>query len=76
MTDIKFSVPDDLLKKMEKYPEIDWSSIVLSAVEKYIENLEIADKIASKSTLTTEDAEAIGDELKRKSWELHQKYLE
>lgn len=76
MTDIKFSIPDDLLKKMKKYPEIDWNSIALSAVENYIENLEIADKIASKSTLTTEDAEAIGDELKRKSWELHQKYLE
>ena len=76
MTDIKFSVPDDLLKKMEKYPEIEWSSIVLSAVEKYIENLEITDKIASNSILTTEDAEIIGNELKKRSWKIHKKYLD
>ena len=76
MTDIKFSVPDDLLKKMEKYPEIEWSSIVLSTVEKYIENLEITDKIASNSILTTEDAEIIGNELKKRSWEFHKKYLD
>lgn len=76
MTDIKFSVPDYLLKKMEKYPEIEWSSIVLSTVEKYIENLEITDKIASNSILTTEDAEIIGNELKKRSWEIHKKYLD
>ena len=76
MTDIKFSIPDDLLKKMKKYPKIDWNSIALSAVEKYIENLDIANNITSNSTFTAEDAETIGDELKRKSWELHQKYLE
>jgi len=76
MTDIKFSIPNDLLKKMENYPEINWSSIVLSAVEKYIENLEITDKIASNSILTTEDAEIIGNELKKRSWEIHKKYLD
>jgi len=76
MTDIKFSIPNDLLKKMENYPEINWSSIVLSAVEKYIENLEITDKIASNSILTIEDAEIIGNELKKRSWEIHKKYLD
>ena len=76
MTDIKVSVPDEIFKKMKKYPKIDWGSVALSAVEKYLENLQISDKIASKSTLTMEDAEIIGEELKKRSWEIHKKYLE
>ncbi len=75
MTEIKFTIPDTLIKKMKKYPEIDWDSIVLSALEKYIENVEITDKIASKSTLTAEDAEIIGNQLKKRSWEIHKKYF-
>jgi hypothetical protein len=76
MTDLKFSVPEDLLKRMEKYPEIKWDTIALAAVEKYIEKLEITDKLASNSELTLEDAEIIGNEIKRKGWEKHKKYLE
>ncbi|MBA7685228.1 hypothetical protein ES703_93646 [subsurface metagenome] len=76
MTDLTFSVPEDLLKRMEKYPEIKWDTIALAAVEKYIEKLEITDKLASNSELTLEDAEIIGNEIKRKGWEKHKKYLE
>lgn len=73
---MKFSVPDDLFKKMKKYPNVYWSSIAQSAVEKYIENLEITDKIALKSKLSSEDAETIGNDLKRRSWEFHKKSLD
>lgn len=76
MTDIKFSVPDEIFKRMKKYPKIDWGSVALSAVENYLENLQISDEITSKSTLTMEDAEIIGNELKKRSWEIHKKHLE
>ncbi len=76
MTDIKVSVPDEIFKRMKKYPKIDWSSVALFTVENYLKNLQISDKIASKSTLSIEDAEIIGDELKKRSWEIHKKYLE
>ena len=43
---------------------------------KYIENLELAEEIVSKSTLKIEDVEEIGAEIKRKAWELHKKRME
>lgn len=75
MTDFSFSVSEEFLKRMEKYPEIKWDTIAQAAVENYLEKLEIADKITSKSTFTLEDAETIGNEIKQKIWEKHKIYL-
>ncbi len=76
MTEIKLSLPEELLKIMDKYPEIKWNSIAQSAIEKYIEKLETAEKITSKSKLTFNDVEEIGNEITRRSWEQHKKYLD
>ena len=75
MTDIIFSLSKDLVERMKKYPEINWEKVAQSAVEKYLEKLEIADQIAAKSNFTLEDAEKIGDEVKQKMWERHKYYL-
>jgi len=76
MTNMTFSIPDEIYKKMKAYPEIKWSQIARSALIKYIENLELAEEIVSKSTLKIEDIEEIGAEIKRYAWELHKKRLE
>jgi len=76
MTDMKFSLPDDLSRRMKKYPEINWDTIALAAVENYVEKLEITDRLASTSKLTIEDAETIGNEITQRSWEMHKKYLD
>jgi len=76
MTDINFTISEDLIKRMSNYPEINWKEVVKSAVEKYLEKLEIADKLLSNSTLTLEEAEEIGDDIKQKMWEKHKIYLE
>ncbi len=76
MTNMTFSIPDEIYKKMKNYPEIKWSQIARSALIKYIENIELADAITSKSTLKIEDVEGIGAEIKTKAWELHKKQLE
>jgi len=70
-----FSIPKDLVERMKKYPEIKWESIARSAVENYLEKLEIADKIAFKSKLTLKDVEEIGNEITRRSWERHKRSL-
>jgi hypothetical protein len=75
MTEIKFTIPEVLYKKMKKYPEIKWDSIAKSALERYIERMEITEKIASKSKLTISDVEDIGNEITKKSWEKHKEYL-
>ena len=43
MTDFSFSVSEELLKRMKKYPEIKWETIVRTAVKNYLEKLENAD---------------------------------
>ncbi|MHA1492319.1 MAG: hypothetical protein ACTSRI_22035, partial [Promethearchaeota archaeon] len=59
-----------------KYSEIDWERVAKSAVEKYLQKLEVTDKLVSNSTLTQEDAEKIGDDIKEKMWKRHELYLE
>ncbi|MHA1658111.1 MAG: hypothetical protein ACTSUT_03180 [Promethearchaeota archaeon] len=76
MTDIKFSISEHLMERMKKYSEIDWERVAKSAVEKYLQKLEVTDKLVSNSTLTQEDAEKIGDDIKEKMWKRHELYLE
>ena len=71
-----FSIQDKLYKKMKQHPEIKWSQIARNALIKYLEELELANQIISKSKLTIEDVEAMGDEIKKKAWEKHKKYLD
>ena len=44
MTELKISIPDDLVKKMEKHPEIDWTSIASNAIETYLNNLNLNER--------------------------------
>ena len=76
MTDIKFTISKDILKRMKKYPEIDWEKVAKSAIEKYLQKLEVADKLLSNSTLTLNDTEELGEDIKQKMWEKHKLYLE
>ena len=76
MTDIKFTISKDLIERMKKYPEIDWERVAKSSVEKYLEKLEVADKLLSNSTLILKDAENLGEDIKQKMWEKHKLYIE
>ena len=59
MANITLSIPDDLKKKMEKHSEIKWSQVARNAIEKRINDLELLEKLTSKSELTEEDVEKI-----------------
>ncbi|MHA1491366.1 MAG: hypothetical protein ACTSRI_17150 [Promethearchaeota archaeon] len=76
MTEMKFKIPETLLEKMKKHPEIKWDTIAQSVLERYIEKIEITEKIASKSTLTVDDVEDISNEITKRSWQKHKEYLE
>ena len=41
MTELKISLPEDLGKKIEEHPEINWSSIASTAIKKYLSELEL-----------------------------------
>ena len=76
MTEIKLKIPESLLERMKKHPEIKWDTIAQSALECYIENIEITERIASGSKLTMDDVEEISNEITKRSWQKHKEYLE
>ena len=62
---ITLSIPDELYKKMKHFSELRWSEIARKAIELRISDLEVIEKIASKSKLTQKDAEEISKKIKR-----------
>jgi len=76
MTEIKLKISESLLEKMKKHPEIKWDTIAQSALERYIEKIEITEKITSNSKLTIDDVKDISNEITKRSWQKHKEYLE
>ena len=76
MANITVSVDDDLKKRMENHPEINWSEVTRQAIEEKIESLEVMDELTSESELTESDVREIADRInesgrKRVDEELH-----
>ncbi len=65
MTNMTLSIPEELHKKMKQMSEVKWSEIARRAIEERINDLEIINKIASKSKLTKKDVEEISKKIKR-----------
>jgi len=75
MTELKLNISETLYEKMKKHPEIKWNSIAQSALKRYIEKIEMTEDLTAKSKLTLDDVEEISNEITKKSWEKHKKYL-
>jgi len=64
MANMTLSVPEDLHKKMRLHTELKWSDVARQAFEKKLKEIELAERLLSKSELTEEDAEMIGHKIK------------
>ena len=64
MTNMTLAIPDELAKKMKAFSEIRWSEVARQAIEKRVNDLEIMNRIVSKSKLTEKDVEAISKSIK------------
>ena len=64
MTNMTLAVPEDLHEIMRKHNEIRWSEIARQAIRDQARKLDLMDKLLSKSELTEEDAERIGQKIK------------
>jgi len=65
MANITLSVPDDLHRRMKKFSEIKWSEVARKAIEKKIHDLEMLDKLTSKSKLTEKDVQEISGRINK-----------
>lgn len=66
MGNLTLSVPEELHKRMRGHTEFKWSDIARQAFEKKLREIELADKLLSRSELNEEDAERIGHKIKSK----------
>jgi hypothetical protein len=60
MTNITLSIPEDIKKEMEKFPEINWSEIARASIIKRISFLKEMNKLLKDSEMTEEDAITLG----------------
>lgn len=63
------SIPEELMKRMRKFSEIKWSEVARKAMEQRINDLEVLEKLTSKSKITEKEAIELGRKLKRGSAE-------
>lgn len=56
MSNLTLKLPDELQKKMQNHSEIRWSEVIRKAIQKKIEDLELLDKLTSRSKLTSKEA--------------------
>lgn len=65
MANITLSIPEDIKKEMDKFPEINWSEIARNSIKKRLMILRQMDNLLKKSELTEEDAIRLGREVNK-----------
>jgi hypothetical protein len=66
MATMTLSIPTDLKERMDGFCEINWSAVAREAFLEKIKDLEFIKNFKLKSTLTEEDAIALGKEFNKK----------
>lgn len=65
MTTLTLAVPDEMKKKMDSFPEMNWSEVARQAFMQKIEDMEFLRKFKEKSKLSEADALKLGKEASR-----------
>ena len=69
MPNVTLAIPEDLHERMKKHTEIRWSEVVRKSISEKIEDLELMEKIVSKSKLTKKDVDEIAHRIDRDVFE-------
>jgi hypothetical protein len=67
MVSMTLSIPQELKKEMEQYPEINWSVVAREAIKRKIAILHKMNKLLAKSELTEKDALIFGKQITEKA---------
>ena len=65
MVNMTLSIPEELHNKMRQFNEVRWTEVARKAIEQRIQDLEVMDKIVSKSKLTKKDASELAEKIKK-----------
>jgi len=66
MVSMTLSIPKELKKEMERFPEINWSVVAREAIKRKIAILQKMNKLLAKSELTEDDAIFFGKKVTKK----------
>jgi hypothetical protein len=66
MANLTLYVPDDLKKRMDSVVDVSWSGAVRSFIERKLDDLEEANRLARSSKLTPEDVRRLAVSVNRK----------
>jgi len=56
MTNLTLVIPEKLHEKMRRHSDVRWSEVVRMAIQMKIEDLELVDRLTSRSRLSAKDA--------------------
>jgi len=65
MTTLTLAVPDEMKKKMDSFPEMNWSEVARQAFLHKMEDMEFLRRFKEKSKLTEVDALRLGKEVSK-----------
>jgi len=65
MTTLTLAVPDEMKKKMDSFPEMNWSEVARQAFRQKIEDMEFLREFKEKSKLTEADSLRLGKEVSK-----------
>jgi len=63
MANITLSIPEDLKREMEKFPEINWSEVARDSIKKKIAQLTFLKGFKMDSDISVDDALKLGQEV-------------
>ncbi|MEK6811576.1 MAG: hypothetical protein AABX96_03645 [Nanoarchaeota archaeon] len=64
MVNMTLSIPEELMRRMRLLREVRWSEVARRAIEQRVSDLEIMNRIASKSKLTEKDVAELSKKIK------------
>ncbi len=65
MTNFTLSIPDDLKKEMDKFPEINWSEVARASMRQKIADLNFLKGFRVNSDISPEEAEMMGQKMSK-----------
>lgn len=65
MTTLTLAVPDEMKRKMDSFPEMNWSEVARQAFIQKIEDMEFLRTFKEKSRLTEADALRLGKKVSK-----------
>ncbi len=71
MVSITLSVPEEIKKEMDSFPEMNWSAVAREAIRAKVAQLRLLKSIAAKSKLTEKDAIELGRKINKALHERH-----